>query len=434
MFSKLLSTTFGQPSANPKLFLIQNLKQAHPGSQSISIIACQEGIFPLHRYLKSKDIPVEVDKDETHETFHYKHGSLPSCYTMTIADVSRFNYESVEYIAYKATWQSKWQNDHFYHLVFDSQDNAPGKELARAVYQWANSPKEEVWVYEEEIWKKSEALYKDIRSADWDSIVLKDDFREQLRSDVGTFFNSREAYASLNVTWKRGNGKTESIKALLNEFKHMEALYVKSFTTRFGPESGVRAIFSHARMHAPCILVIEDLDSMVTDKVRSFFLNELDGLAKNDGILKIATTNHPERIDDAILNRPSRFDVKYEFSLPEYDTRKAFAIKWIRKVQELGENTGIFFDDLERTASLVADKTKSWSFAFLKELFVSFTLRVAHDKAANGSKKSSEGATKSTSEIILLEQADKLANQIIKSEMSSNKEDGKMGVLAAIYN
>ena len=45
-----------------------------------------------------------------------------------------------------------------------------------------------------------------------------------------------------------------------------------------GPEQGVESIFRHARAHAPCILVIEDLDSLVTPEVRSFFLNELDGL------------------------------------------------------------------------------------------------------------------------------------------------------------
>ena len=45
-----------------------------------------------------------------------------------------------------------------------------------------------------------------------------------------------------------------------------------------GVEMGVKVIFDHARAHAPCILVIEDLDSLVVPPVRSFFLNELDGL------------------------------------------------------------------------------------------------------------------------------------------------------------
>ena len=57
---------------------------------------------------------------------------------------------------------------------------------------------------------------------------------------------------------------------------------VNPSTTIFsqGPEYGVRSIFDHARKHAPCILVLEDLDSMVVPKVRSFFLNELDGLVR----------------------------------------------------------------------------------------------------------------------------------------------------------
>lgn len=54
-----------------------------------------------------------------------------------------------------------------------------------------------------------------------------------------------------------------------------------------GPEEGVRAIFHHARNNAPCILVIEDLDSLVTPEVRSFFLNEIDGLVSLSSTLVI---------------------------------------------------------------------------------------------------------------------------------------------------
>lgn len=48
-----------------------------------------------------------------------------------------------------------------------------------------------------------------------------------------------------------------------------------------GAEPGIQSIFDFARRQAPCILVIEDLDSMVTPAVRSFFLNEIDGLVSN---------------------------------------------------------------------------------------------------------------------------------------------------------
>lgn len=122
---------------------------------------------------------------------------------------------------------------------------------------------------------------------------------------------------------------------------------------------------------------------MVVPKVRSFFLNELDGLAANAGILTIATTNHPERIDDAIVNRPSRFDVKYNFALPDVELRKAFARKWVGKfggsgtkdmdggVKPVTRAKGVKFEmEQDEIAATVAKLTEGFSFAFLKELCV----------------------------------------------------------------
>jgi SpoVK/Ycf46/Vps4 family AAA+-type ATPase len=137
---------------------------------------------------------------------------------------------------------------------------------------------------------------------------------------------------------------------------------------------------------------------MVCGKVKSFFLNELDGLvsgyfsppqesflfaisvinemqmaqAKNNGILTIASTNHPEDIDDAILNRPSRFDTKLTYNLPTRDLRKIFALKWLSKIKLVRQkNLTTFEQDDNELAETIADKTEGWSFAFLKELCVS---------------------------------------------------------------
>ena len=68
-------------------------------------------------------------------------------------------------------------------------------------------------------------------------------------------------------------------------------LYVKSFTP-YNPEYGIRSCFALARSMAPCLLIFEDVDSLVTPSTRSYFLNEVDGLEKNDGILMLASTNH----------------------------------------------------------------------------------------------------------------------------------------------
>jgi len=68
-------------------------------------------------------------------------------------------------------------------------------------------------------------------------------------------------------------------------------LYVKSLG-KSGDHDDIRSIFEKARETSPCLLVLEDVDSLVSDNVKSFFLNEVDGLEANDGILMIGSTNY----------------------------------------------------------------------------------------------------------------------------------------------
>jgi SpoVK/Ycf46/Vps4 family AAA+-type ATPase len=53
-------------------------------------------------------------------------------------------------------------------------------------------------------------------------------------------------------------------------------------------------------------------------------LNLLDGIKQIDNVVYIATTNHPEKLEDRITNRPSRFDRRYEVELPNEEVRKAY--------------------------------------------------------------------------------------------------------------
>lgn len=73
--------------------------------------------------------------------------------------------------------------------------------------------------------------------------------------------------------------------------KPIPTLYVKSLG-KSCDQNDIRSIFDKARETAPCLLVFEDIDSLVSDHVRSFFLNEVDGLEGNDGIMMIGSTNY----------------------------------------------------------------------------------------------------------------------------------------------
>ena len=113
---------------------------------------------------------------------------------------------------------------------------------------------------------------------------------------------------------------------------------------------------------------MEDLDSLLTDENRSFFLNELDGFAANIGIVTLATTNHPERLDPAILDRPSRFDRKYAFNLPELPERVEYINFWDKSLQDMMRLP-------EEAGTQIAKLTAGFSFAYLKELFLSSMMR-----------------------------------------------------------
>jgi ATP-dependent 26S proteasome regulatory subunit len=73
-----------------------------------------------------------------------------------------------------------------------------------------------------------------------------------------------------------------------------------------------------------------------------------------------------EKLDTAILDRPSRFDRKYHFELPAETERLAYIERWNAELQP---ELRVASDG----AQLVAGETEGFSFAYLKELFVAST-------------------------------------------------------------
>jgi AAA+ superfamily predicted ATPase len=122
-------------------------------------------------------------------------------------------------------------------------------------------------------------------------------------------------------------------------------------------------VFKRARLNAPCVVVLEDLDAMIDKDNRAFFLNELDGFHPNTGLVVLASTNHPEKLDSSILDRPSRFDRKYYFQLPADAERRAYVDKWNYELQPEMRVS-------EESVTRVVSETQDFSFAYLKELFV----------------------------------------------------------------
>ncbi len=299
-----------------------------------------------------------------------------------------------------------------YHwIIAGSLDVA--RRFYAAVCDFRPEFRDELMVFEGGHWARSGKLLRQIGGTTFENLILPEKLKRDVRADVGRFFASREAYEKYGVPWKRGllfvgppgNGKTHAIKALINETGR-PCLYIKTFESEdWTEETGIRRVFERARACSPCLLVLEDLDSLVSADNRSFFLNELDGFAANVGILTIATTNHPAKLDPAILDRPSRFDRKYHFGLPEEAERLAYVRGWNGSLEPEARLT-------PEGASLTAGGTEGFSFAYLKELLLSSLMAWV---AGPGSK---------AMDAVLLEQVDSLRDQM-KTTAEALEADGK---------
>ncbi|CAK4031682.1 P-loop containing nucleoside triphosphate hydrolase [Lecanosticta acicola] len=297
-----------------------------------------------------------------------------------------------------------WRNKEFVLYIADGRDGAGNyphvvnqyilsasveatNSLLMEVGQYGNLLHEEVWVFDQGLWQKSKELWDSVQKSHWEDVILDPKMKKLIRDDVLQFFDSQDTYDRLKVPWKRGiiyygppgNGKTISIKAMMNTLYQRDdpvpTLYVRTLSSFAGPEYSLGQIFALARRTAPCLLVFEDLDSMVSDDVRSYFLNEVDGIRKNDGILIVGSTNHLERLDPGIVKRPSRFDRKYLFHNPNEEERTLYMKYWQGK---LADNHDLEFPD--KLCPAVAKITKSFSFAYLQEAMVASLLAIARDE------------------------------------------------------
>lgn len=212
-------------------------------------------------------------------------------------------------------------------LIAKSREVAEG--FFQAVCLWQTDADGRVTVFDGRF-RRDPALEEAIQTSRWQDLVLPIAQKDCLHSDVTKFFQHKDQYARFGMSWKRGillhgppgNGKTKAVRALLRD-AGKPVLVVRSLREdEDSPMPPASQVFRRARRTAPAIVLFEDIDTLVSRTNLSSLLNELDGLAQNEGILTIATTNHLDRLDGALSNRPSRFDRVYEFGNPKLAERQ----------------------------------------------------------------------------------------------------------------
>lgn len=130
-----------------------------------------------------------------------------------------------------------------------------------------------------------------------------------------------------------GTGKTLMARALAQELQvnYIAIVGPEVMGKYYGEaEARLRSLFQKASRSAPCIIFIDEIDSLAPDRSRvegevekrvvAQLLSLMDGFAKTQGVIVLAATNRPDHLDPA-LRRPGRFDREVQFRVPDRSGR-----------------------------------------------------------------------------------------------------------------
>ncbi len=279
-------------------------------------------------------------------------------------------------VAFSPTWYGSGST-----LLIGS-DATIVRQFALAVNDFAERPQGRTLLYSGS-WQNAPEIDAEIGRTGWDDIILPPVLVGEIRAAVEGWANGKTMYEAMGFSWRRGillvgppgTGKTMIGKAVAAGLPDLPFLYVRDLRDR-GQQDAVSLIFRRARKLAPCVLVLEDVDTLITPANRSVLLNEMDGFKSNEGIIIIASTNHPHLIDEAFLKRPSRFDRVFHIGLPEGAERAAFCRRVLGRSAFAARLAPGF--DTEGLIEKIVDKSKGFTPAYLKEALTGAALALAH--------------------------------------------------------
>ncbi len=194
------------------------------------------------------------------------------------------------------------------------------------------------------------------------SLVLADGLLEEMLADLHEFYRSRTWYAERGIPYRRGyllhgppgTGKTTLVLALAGELKL--SLAVLNLSNRLMSDDSLRTLINALPVGA--VLLIEDVDCIFKERrgtdqqtgvTLSGLLNALDGVSSREGRVLFMTTNHPERLDPALI-RPGRVDRKAELGYATPDQARRLFLWFYQgcgvNPAELGRQADVFADQV----------------------------------------------------------------------------------------
>lgn len=173
------------------------------------------------------------------------------------------------------------------------------------------------------------SLYQDMEDRDMSTIFMEDGVIEKITSHIDKFLANQDLYKGRGIIYKTGillygepgTGKTSLIKALATKYHRDLILVDMSTFEHIGLETFVHSINIDDRKY---IIALEDIDCVIANrenkdidkdekKIVNKLLQFLDSNSSPNDVIFIASTNHIELLDEALL-REGRFDIRAEIN------------------------------------------------------------------------------------------------------------------------
>ncbi len=211
-------------------------------------------------------------------------------------------------------------------------------------------------------------LIESTGSYTWDTIVLPERATQAIQTHVQGFLANVSQLKGFGVKARRGlilagppgTGKTHLGKILANT---LGVSFIWVTPRHIQSVASFKDILSVARFMAPSVVFLEDLDLFGEGRERGGgmglgeLMNQLDGAADNDGIITIATTNRLAVVEEALRNRPGRFDRVVTLDAMEDHGRRELLVRLLEKAEV--EETDLMY---------LVEKSKGYTGAQVQEL------------------------------------------------------------------
>lgn len=154
----------------------------------------------------------------------------------------------------------------------------------------------------------------------WKELNLSSTLKSDIKKSIDVFLDSKDFYNKNNLPWKKGIllsgpegvGKTKIIKTIISNYDFKPVTIASSIN-----EDLIVSAFEYAETNGPSLLYFQNLDFLFDAGIStSLFLNLMDKISTENGLLVIVTANNLERLPNSIKERSFRFDKKYEIPLP----------------------------------------------------------------------------------------------------------------------